>query len=656
MVDGDRYAMVDSYEHELQFTEEQKKCIDYDSKTALVIKGTAGSGKSMMVIKRAMDYREEIALSGSGNTVCLMTYTKTLAQGIRDILEKNGISIRSSWNRDSQDEDMVADEYLSVTNVDSYLVMLCRKMGTLPQQDRTRDFNYRYSPKDKAVVKDDQVTGKQRIEMVSQVLRDLSSKEDHPYYHRNPEFWADEILWMYQNGIVDDDDEQDYMAINREGRCKQYNMHMSRTGRKVAFKIFVAYNRLLVKNGHIEWDRNYANFLRECGGKIPARYKFDYLLIDEAQDLSLVKMKILKELSKVELNVAMDKNQSIYGHRWSFKRDLGITTHVKKLSVMFRGTQEIDEFSMDLKKVDDTLLDEEDLYSNELSPKVSNILPKIVKCADPASEMEFIVNEAKVLVQKPNANVAILCLDYEHLYQFQKALDKAGVPNEFFRDDDFRPLTGGVKLITTYSAKGLGFVNVIIPYFDDGVYPKSAENIISSLVENQDEESDGIDYDDAIAEEISGSRRLIYVGITRAMANVILTYSLKPSRFINEFDPAHYSLINESHSVVADGRIHHIQRIAAAPIADSDTPSQPLELLKEPITAVQGRTDDILQVLSGSNIEFIDRRDKNGVLWIVDGPGTMDVIRRLEKQGYRFGFTPRGSRSTGHRPAYYYDG
>ncbi len=462
---------------------------------------------------------------------------------------------------------------------------------------------------------------------------------------------------MYRNGIVDDDDEQEYLGMNREGRCKQYNIHMGKSGRRIAFKIFVGYNQLLVNKHFMEWDREYANFLRAYGGNIPDCYKFDYLLIDEAQDLSLVKMKILRELSTSELNIAMDKNQSIYGHRWSFKRDVGLTTHVKKLSVMFRGTREIDEFSMDLKKLDDTLLDEEDLYSNEISPRISNVLPKIVKCVDPASEMEFIVNEAKNLVQKPNANVAILCLDYEHLYQFRNNLRREGVPTEFFRDEDFRPLSGGVKLITTYSAKGLGFLNVIVPYFTDGVYPKTAENVISSLVENQDGESESIDYDDAIAEEISESRRLVYVAITRAMANVILTYSGKPSRFINEFDPSHYMLIDESHSVVTDEMIHphYNEPSAESWPTDTSTPATcdagSSDAVAEPLAK-----DDILRILSDYGIEYIDRRGRNGVLWIIDGPGTEDAVRLLRSNGYILNYTDKGSRSTGHRPAYYYDG
>lgn len=675
MADESRYSMVDSYENEIQFTDEQKKCIDYDSSTALIIKGTAGSGKSMMVIKRAIDYRKKFIESGIDGKVCIMTYTKTLAQGIRDVLQKNGIAISSSWNTkswnesdDDYDDCGSVDQYISVIHVDAYLTTLCRKLGTLPKMSTGyagygsnygyghRGYDCKYNRNAKAVVEDHTIDSERRIEIVKAVLEGLSEKEDHPYFHRSPEFWADEIQWMYQNGIVDDDDEPDYLVINREGRCKQYNMHMSRAGRRVAFRIFVGYNRALVKNNYLEWNREYALFLRNWDAKIPSEYKFDYLLIDEAQDLSLVKMKILKQLCKEDLNIAMDKNQSIYGHRWSFKRDLNMNVHVKKLSVMFRGTKEIDEFSADLKKIDDTLLDEEDVYSNEVSTRISNILPKIVRCADSASEIDFIVNEAQVLIREaPGSNVAILCLDYDHLYQFRDALNKKGIPCQFFRNNDFRPLTGGVKLITIYSAKGLGFMNVIIPYFTDGVYPKSVDNIISSLVENQDGESAELDYDDAIAEEISGSRRLIYVAITRARANVILTYSSRPSRFINEFNPVHYKLINESHEIITDDRIHYRQHGTTSDACESITESHP-ECIETFLQVTSDDQDPILQVLHDAGVEFIDRRNKNGVLWVVDCPKTKEIVRKLERDGYRFEYTPKGSRSTDHRPAYYYDG
>ena len=639
--------MRDSCGTDIAFTDEQKKCIDYDSKTALVIKGTAGSGKSLMVVKRAMEYRDEILRSGTGEKVCIMTYTKTLTQGISDLIRINdskGKEGDSGADICGDESDSYRDNCLAVANVDRYLTEICKRLGLFPKESNNYNQKNNYNRQEryygyKRMSNDD------RISVMSEVLKELSQESDHPYYRRDPQFWVDEVLWMYRNGIVDDDDKNQYLSIRREGRCKKYNVNLNKNGREIAFKIFVGYNRILVKKGFVEYDRIYALLYRDYSDKIPSSYKFDYLLLDEAQDFTLIKMKLLRLLYRKELTIAMDKNQNIYGCRWSFKSDLNLNVHVKKLTVMFRGTKQIDDFSMDLKKVDDTLLDHEDRYCNETSPIDRGVLPKIVCCHDSASELEFIAREVKALSSAiKTASIAILCPNWINLNQFKIKLRNSGVIVEFFRDEDFDPFTPGVKLITTYSAKGLGFAIVFIPYVTEGVYPKSAENIINSIIESQQSSSESIDYDDAIEEEVSDSRRLLYVGITRAMADIYLTYSGAPSRFINEFDPTHYRLINEAHEDVSDSRIK------PHPVSKTEV------MFADEQSEAEG-TSDIIDILNDNGIEYIDRRPMSGVLWIVDsGPDVKVLIESLTSKGYKFSHTDRGSRATHHRPAYYYEG
>ena len=55
-----KYQMKDSQERDVIMTDQQKKCIDYKGDSVLVIKGTAGSGKSLMLVKIAMNIRDEI--------------------------------------------------------------------------------------------------------------------------------------------------------------------------------------------------------------------------------------------------------------------------------------------------------------------------------------------------------------------------------------------------------------------------------------------------------------------------------------------------------------------------------------------------------------------------------------------------------------------
>ena len=128
------------------------------------------------------------------------------------------------------------------------------------------------------------------------------------------------------------------------------------------------------------------------------------------------------------------------------------------------------------------------------------------------------------------------------------------------------------------------------------------------------------------------------------MADIYLTYSGAPSRFINEFDPTHYRLINEAHEDVSDSRIK------PHPVGKTEV------MFADEQSEAEG-TSDIIDILNDNGIEYIDRRPMSGVLWIVDsGPDVKVLIESLTSKGYKFSHTDRGSRATHHRPAYYYEG
>ena len=647
--DSERYHMRDALGNEIEFTEQQKKCIDYDSKTALVIKGTAGSGKSMMVIKRAMEYARAQG-EHTGKSVVIFTYNKALATGIREILSRNGVNLSSDG--------------LSVFNIDQYLAIICRRFNLIPRSDSSGTYNKGYKRGGKynsSGGEYQQVTDDERQLIVASILEELSYEDPHPYYKIEPAFWAEEIQWMFQNGLVDDDDEGVYLEMSREGRCKNYAVHLSREGRRRAFKIFNAYNRALMNRKKMEWDRIYAILYRDHRDRIDSSMKFDYLLIDEAQDMTLTKMRILKALCKDELCVAMDKNQSLYGHRWSFLRDLGIRPHVKTLEVNHRGTMQIDLLSQDLKKYDDSMLEADDIYQNEVSP-YRGPKPQVVRCRSPNSEMEFVVELASRL-DSQNAITAILCPNHKSLRMYQSKIGPRVANAQFFRDDDFSSLSPGIKFITIHSSKGLGFTNVIIPNFESGVFPRSPEAVINSIRKHTNLDGEGVNTEEAIQEEVSNSRRLAYVGITRALVRLFITYSGEPSQFISELDPDHYDLVDESLNLTTDPRIGTVKRQEPRSVIDSTIRVQDTDLsgtqdVPTPEPSVQAApelTEEISDPVAflKSRFEVIDKRPSMGVLWVIDGPGVFDAVEQLNNVGLKFDYAKNGSRSTGHRPAYY---
>ena len=636
---SDSYHMLDSQGNSIEFTESQKKCIRYNGESVLVIKGTAGSGKSMMVIKRAIQCANK---TPSNQRIAIFTYNKSLANRISSILQINGIDI--------------SEGRINSYSIDNYLATICKRLGLIPSSNMGLKKVYRKSGRYSQFDEYQQVTDDERVMIISEILSELSFNDPHQYYNIEPAFWAEEIQWMYQNGLVDDDDKDIYLNMSREGRCKNYAVRLSKEGRERAFKIFIAYNNKLMNKKKFEWDRLYSILYRDHLGSLDASMKFDYILIDEAQDMTLTKMKLLKELCTHKLCVAMDKNQSLYGHRWSFQRDLGFRPSVKTLEINHRGTRQIDLLSQDLKKSDDSLLEEEDIYPNEISPK-EGPKPCIIRCNSPNSEIEFIVRLAEKLSQK-SGNTAILCPNYKNLRVFQDKISHIIPDIQFFRDGEFSSLTPGVKLITIYSSKGLGFTNVILPNFEKGVFPKSPETVINSINRYHNSSSNVIDINDAIAEETANSRRLAYVGITRALARLYITYSGEPSPFLREFNPDHYDLLDERFKPTTDPRIGSAQtsrprNIIESNILPQNARNQDLKKQsKNENTESKNITEDPAIIL-GSRFEVIDKRKSGGALWVIDAPDISGAIEQLNAMGFAFEYASNGSRSTGHRPAYY---
>lgn len=634
--------MRDNLGRDIRFTDAQKRCIDYDGREALVIKGTAGSGKTFMVATRVKNQFFEIRGSGSKKRLVVFTYNKSLTEMITALLRRNGVDLN--------------DRRIQVVTVDSYISQLCSIKGIVPKADSNYHGTYGHRGRGYGRQNNDgfnSINDEDRVAIVESVMKELSYNDPSPYYRKDPQFMADEILWMYQNGLVDDDDESKYLAMSREGRCKKYSVHLGKEARKKVFRVFIAYNNALLKKRRFEWDRLYALLYRDHMRSLDRSSKFDYVYIDEAQDLSLTKMRILKELCTEEICVAMDKNQSIYGHRWSFQRDLDFVPKVMNLKVQFRNSRQIDLLSQDLKKADDSLLEKEDIYDVEISGREGD-LPHVVRCNSDSSQMEFVLKVVES--REEGETTAIICRDYRYLNTYYERL-KTRVANVqmFKKNEEFSMFEPGVKLITFYSAKGLGFHNVIIPNFDDGVFPRSSQAVINNLRKRKDGEfPEEFNPEAAIAEEVEDSRRLAYVGITRAGVRLFITYSGKPSPFLSEFDPDHYMLVDEGLNPTTDPRITSMSEgVAQKLVTDADRLETFEQVFEERFesTGTDVEEGDLTSMLTG--LEVLDRRDVGGTLWVVDGPGVEQRISNLEAAGLRFKFVSKGSRATGHRPAYY---
>lgn len=288
----------------------------------------------------------------------------------------------------------------------------------------------------------------------------------------------------------------------------------------------------------MDWDVIYI-FIDRHKDLIPDYFKFDHVLIDEAQDLSITLMHIAIALMKQDTLIAMDANQRIYKNHWTMS-ELGIPTKSKYLKKSFRCTKQIDSFAECLRIHNENALDADDL-ARHVSPEIDGPLPIVINFANTVQEFKYIVSILKFYLQDPETRTAIIVRINNEIQKWCEVLSDALIPhvvitgkrNELknaFRTGTFTSysdagiLSPGVKICTIHSAKGLEFHNVIIPHFNDKKYPPSF------LISGSDEEEDN-------SEDLTVLyRNLSYVAMTRARGNLIVSFDKYPSLYLDEID------------------------------------------------------------------------------------------------------------------------
>jgi DNA helicase IV len=229
---------------------------------------------------------------------------------------------------------------------------------------------------------------------------------------------------------------------------------------------------------------------------------FDVALIDEVQDLNELEWAIIKKISKRIISLG-DFDQGIYetGLNYEALRNQGVYA---RLTAIFRFHKNIAKmaqiFSRKKEKLEDKVT------------KDSKTQPMVY---DVSSNGEFdkiieIING----VQLNRKTIGIISPDRNKLEEFAVALEAKNIPHFYFKDNkdlrshDFNDITP--LLITSFSAKGLEFENVILF---------------------------GFDTDSSMIYKLQREKRLndvIYVSITRTNTNLFIVRTPNTIKEIND--------------------------------------------------------------------------------------------------------------------------
>jgi superfamily I DNA/RNA helicase len=318
--------------------------------------------------------------------------------------------------------------------------------------------------------------------------------------------------------------EEDYLAIPRYGR----KTALKRKARSATWAVYEAYQLMLLEKGYRDWQDVSIQAYRELFMN-PLPVPYDHVIIDEAQDLTALQVRIAQRMMKGDAGnharsmfLVGDVAQTLYSRGFSWKQaGLQVQGHSFSLRRNFRNTRQIAETAAALNSYN-RLMRLSDEYVDPQFTERQGPWPIVLRCD--VTDREIRSAGEKILDLAGDnvfrlADFAVLCPTTKLCDAVSERFAQMDIPCITKGDEAFDILEERVKVLTIHSAKGLEFPVVFILGLHDGILPQPQRAM-------DDEEAD-------LA--LERDRTLLYVGMTRAAEALYLVTSIeKPSPFLSE--------------------------------------------------------------------------------------------------------------------------
>jgi superfamily I DNA/RNA helicase len=309
-----------------------------------------------------------------------------------------------------------------------------------------------------------------------------------------------------------------YLAADRTGR----GLPFSQTRRQAVWQLYEAYRANLLANGRYTWGHLVQVALDQVQSGAFAN-RWDYVIVDEAQDLPPAALALAVELCREPSGVFLtaDANQSLYnrGFRWrKVHQNLNVQGRTRILKRNYRSTQQIAAAASDILRVlpdfDSDAMVQEYLH---VGPK-----PVIYPAAGSEDQAQWIsqqIYQAARQLRLPANAATVLVYSSSVGQPLAEALAANGLPAKFMSSSQFDLEEPGIKVTTLHAAKGLEFPIVVVAHVEAGRLPReTAATDPEEIAAHQEEQ-----------------RRLFFVGCTRAMRHLFVTYDRQlPSPFLTD--------------------------------------------------------------------------------------------------------------------------
>jgi hypothetical protein len=459
----------------------QRRLVERQWGGAVRVLGGAGTGKTVVAMHRARWLANELIKTSAPGRVLFTTFTRNLATDIRANLTK--ICSPEELQR------------IEVIHLDGWVMTFLKGQGL-----QVRVFN------DEA---------RDSCWSLAMDVADTSLGLDERFYR---EEWKDVVL---AQGCRSRDE---YLMARRVGR----GTRLSRPQRAQIWPVFDAVRAEFRQRGL--WEPEEAKQIAaDLIHKAAGSPLYAAVVVDEAQDLDAASFSLLRALvgepRANDLFIVGDPHQRIYGKPVVLSRcGIDIRGRARKLRINYRTTEETRAWATAvLHGLDFDDLDGGSDPSSDYRSLLHGDHPLVQGFEDPGEEQRFLVTTLRTLrdEQQSLASTCVAARTNKAVDKLNGLLQGAGFNTRVINaDESDDPSDPALRLATMHRVKGLEFDQVFLPGLDASQMPlqvelnKRPDALSRDLFEQQE-------------------RSLLHVAATRAKKRVVISYSGKPSPFID---------------------------------------------------------------------------------------------------------------------------
>lgn len=503
-------------------TDEQKNVVQ-SSEKQLIIRGSAGSGKSLMLAYRLIKMMEQ---SDKPLKILYVTFNETLIQDTMKRLNQSKI-----YRELRTKHDVYIRTYHDVIRY--LLIYECgypRFNKVKVTQDSIRDHESLIAA---------------RIDVLLSKLKRSAEfqRMEKLFSTHTPKFLQEEFFWMKANGLIT---LEKYMAKERTGRGNSPQVRIKQ--RPTIFYLFEQYNHMMQNHyGTLQLDmEDYALYiLNELSINKSDSLKYDHILVDEFQDLQPMQIKSLVELTKDSITLVGDDKQRIYKRSPISYRELNLKVNPRtnqRLSKNFRSTKQIMNLAsaIEFDDVENVREDDQDFFRE--GPR-----PKIWHYTTDQKLANAMIRKIKEIHEKDQHKTIAVIHRYtsNELRQegnlkerLEREFDLVGV-SQYGHRFDYNKIKKPIFFTDPFEIKGLEFDYVFIIHFDRFHYP-SEERIEDLNKKYGGALWNDVNYNKDFDSIYNDEKKVLYVACSRAKEELYLYYSApkqqRVSQFIRDFD------------------------------------------------------------------------------------------------------------------------